>query len=239
MEDFFNFAQECGLVSDNLLSASALQKCWAETILSTNNFKKSGEKGLYRYEFIEIIVRISAFLAKTRHAAGQSDNNSISETLTLLLNDIILPNSQMVNRYKFRKMLISDTRVTELLNRNSDVFEQAFKYFTHDRKKTVSLEEIVALAKQCQLDVPDAMLGVVFAESIMTVVDTVRNKDRMTHLSYPEFVYFFCRITDVHYTNTSYEEEDFFVKFDNLLPELLDPLELKPQFRFGVQFISD
>ena len=78
------------------------------------------------------------------------------------------------------------------------------------------------------------MLGVVFAESLMTVVDTVRNKDRMTYLSYPEFVYFFCRITDVHFTNTIYEEEEFYIKLDNLLPELLDPLDLKPVFRYGV-----
>ena len=72
MEDFFTFAQECGLLSENLLSEISLQKCWAETILSTNNFKKSGENAFYRYEFIEIIVRISSFLAKTRQASGQS-----------------------------------------------------------------------------------------------------------------------------------------------------------------------
>lgn len=118
------------------------------------------------------------------------------------MDDIIDPNSQRVNRYKFRKMLIQDARVSELLNRNYNVFDAAFQYFTHARKKTVNLEEIKALATQCQLDVPEAMLGVVFAESLMTVIDTVRNKDRMSQLSFPEFVYFLCRITDVHFTNT-------------------------------------
>ena len=155
------------------------------------------------------------------------------------MDDIIDPNSQRVNRYKFRKMLIQDARVSELLNRNYNVFDAAFQYFTSARKKTVNLEEIKALATQCQLDVPEAMLGVVFAESLMTVIDTVRNKDRMSQLSFPEFVYSLCRVTDVHFTNTMYEDEEFYVKFDNLLPELLDPIDLKPAFRYGVQFACD
>ena len=103
----------------------------------------------------------------------------------------------------------------------------------------MNLEEIRNLAKECQLDVPEAMIGVVFVESIMTVIDTVRNRERMTQLSFPEFIYFFCRVTDVHFTNTMYEDEEFYVKFDNLLPELLDPLNLKPAFRFGVEFTGD
>ena len=110
--------------------------------MSTNNLKKSNETGLFRYEFIEIIVRISAFISKSRQQAGQVENNSISQTLQILLDDIIEPNSQRVNRYKFRKMLISDARVSELLNRNQSVFEAAFQNFTHDKKKTVNLEEV-------------------------------------------------------------------------------------------------
>ena len=66
ISDFFNFASECGLLSENLLSQNDIQKLWAETILSTNNLKKSSETGLFRYEFIEIIIRIAAFIAKTR-----------------------------------------------------------------------------------------------------------------------------------------------------------------------------
>jgi len=68
----------------------------------------------------------------------------------------------------------------------------------------------------------------VFAESQMTVIDTMRNKERMYQLSYPEFIYFLCKITEVHYANTSYEAEDFYAKFDNLLDELLAPFDMKP-----------
>ncbi len=81
------------------------------------------------------------------------------------------------------------------------------------------------------------MLGVVFAESLITVADTMRLKERMYNLSYSEFVYFLCRITYAHYENTSYESEEFFVKLDNLLEVILDPFDLHPQFSYGAKFV--
>ena len=115
-----------------------------------------------------------------------------------------------------------------MISRNAQVLEAAFNYFISPNKPTVNLEECVALSRQCQLDVPDQMLGIVFAESLMTVIDTMRNKERMYQLTLPEFVYFLCRLTDVHYTNTNYEREDFYIKLDNLLPVILDPFDLVP-----------
>jgi hypothetical protein len=65
IEDFSFFAQECGLISSNLINETTLLKCFSETTVSTNNFKKSGENNtLYRYEFLEILVRIAAAILK-------------------------------------------------------------------------------------------------------------------------------------------------------------------------------
>ncbi len=46
-------------------------------------------------------------------------------------------------------MLVSDERILELLNQNESALQTAFKYFTHEKKKKVTLEECVALARQC------------------------------------------------------------------------------------------
>ena len=110
-----------------------------------------------------------------------------------------------------------------------------FEYFSTDQKDNVTLEECVGLQRRLQLDVPDQILGVVFAESLMTVIDTVRNRERMYQLQYPEFLYFLCKITEVHYTNTEYDGCEFHTKLDNLLPHLLEPMGLVPQFSFGQQ----
>ena len=74
---------------------------------------------------------------------------TISQTLIELITVYIIPNSQKVNRAEFRKMLISDQMVSEILVKNNDVLQQAFNYFVSAKKKTVSLEECVALARQC------------------------------------------------------------------------------------------
>ena len=103
----------------------------------------------------------------------------------------------------------------------------------------VSLEECQALTRQCQLDVPDRMIGTVFAESLMTVIDTMKNKDKQMSMQYAEFVYFLCRMTDVHYSNTIYEQEPFYIKLDNLIAFLFDPFDLVPQFRFGAKFTAN
>ena len=44
-----------------------------------------------------------------------------------------------------------------------------------------------------------------------------------------------CKITEVHYTNTVFETEEFYVKLDNLLPDLFEPFDLTPQFSFGLK----
>ena len=179
-------------------------KCFTETIQSTNNLKQKGEKQLNRYEFLEILVRISSVISKSnQHSIAVK--SSVSQTLRNLLELVILPNAQQTNRSGFIKMLTSDDRITDLLSQNEPVLQTAFKYFTHEKKKKVTLEECVALARQCQLDVPDQMLGVVFAESLVTVFNTMKVKERMYNLSYSEFIYFLCRITYAHFENTVYD----------------------------------
>ena len=51
-------------MESNLINEANLLKCFTETIVSTNKYKKSGEKMLHRYEFVEIIVRIAATVFK-------------------------------------------------------------------------------------------------------------------------------------------------------------------------------
>ena len=87
-------------------------------------------------------------MSKDNQICAQLGANSLVSVLQALLRDVILSRVQTTNRYKFRKLLISDARVIELLNRNNSVILQAFNYFTHTRKsKTVSLEECCALAR--------------------------------------------------------------------------------------------
>ena len=126
-------------------------KCFNETIVSTNTLKKSGDRNLNRYEFLEILVRIAQVVNREQNLAMTpsqiSQKKSLSQTLDHLLNEVVLQKAKKVNRYKFRRFLLHDPTLGQLVNRNIDVLEAAFNYFTHERKKYVSLEECVALAR--------------------------------------------------------------------------------------------
>lgn len=69
--------------------------------MSTNNLKKSDESILYRYEFVEVIVRIAAAIFKQSKSVG-----NLTKTLQSLFTDVIFRNARSVNKYKFRKNLI-------------------------------------------------------------------------------------------------------------------------------------
>ena len=62
VEDFISFCEECGILSHSVINEKTLQRCFQETTVSTNSYKKTGEKSLFRYEFLEILVHISAYL---------------------------------------------------------------------------------------------------------------------------------------------------------------------------------
>ena len=94
MEDFTSFADECGILS-NLINEKTLLKLFQETTASNHNFKKTGEKSLFRYEFLEILVRIASFISLSHQ---NQDNMTISQTLNSVISDQILPKAQKVNR---------------------------------------------------------------------------------------------------------------------------------------------
>ena len=118
-QDFFNFSESCGILGMTLIEESVLQKCISETVgVTINNFKKSGDESIYRYEFLEILVRLSAFILRYQDQMNNTQGHTISTVLSELLTTIVLPRSKFINRYKFRRSLIQDRNVSELLNKN-------------------------------------------------------------------------------------------------------------------------
>ena len=159
----------------------------------------------------------------------------------MLIVEFIVPKAQKTGRTKFWRAISSDERVTELLNQNREQIETAFKYYTHDRKPRVTIEECSSLVHQCQLDISDHHINICFAESqLMPSSDTSeRNKERLKQLSYQEFVYFLCRVTEAHYQETMYADEQYWIKLDHMILFLLDPFEVRPNFRYNAKFVYD
>ena len=141
IEDFTVFAQEAGLLG--ILSEATLMKCFTETIVGSTNQKQNGEKSLIRFEFFEILVRIAFAIQK------ETGQKSLSVILSNLLTGNVLVKAQSTDKAAFRRMMVEDEKVQELLSQNSNVLRGAFEFFVHEKKRSVSLEECVAFSRHC------------------------------------------------------------------------------------------
>ena len=83
------------------------------------------------------------------------------------------------------------------------------------------------------------MVGVIYAESMMTIIDTIRDLTRPNQMKYVEFIVFLCRISYEHYAKTEHTAELLYLKLDHLMPAFLAYLSLQPQFLFGEKFKSE
>ena len=93
-------------MSHSVINEKTLQRCFQETTVSTNMYKKTGEKSLYRYEFLEVLVHISAYLFGKQ--PPRQKGKTKEQILDTLITDKILRNAQCVNRVNFRRYLVAD-----------------------------------------------------------------------------------------------------------------------------------
>lgn len=67
------------------------------------------------------------------------------------------------------------------------------------------------------LEISYMKIGMIFYESLITVVDTLR-KSKMEEMMPHEFLVFICRITYEYYRKTPYHNEKMHLKVDKMLP---------------------
>lgn len=82
-------------------------------------------------------------------------------------------------------------------------------------------------------------IGAIYAESMMTIQDTIRDLTKPNQMKYVEFLIFICRVTYEHYRNTPYHEELLYLKLDKLMPAFLAFMALQPTFLFNENFRSE
>lgn len=89
------------------------------------------------------------------------------------------------------------------------------------------------------LNVSEMMVGSIYAESMMTIIDTIRDPTRPNQMKFVEFLVFLCRISHEHYKTGIYKGESLYLKLDHLMPSFLTLLNLSPIFLFGEKFEAD
>ena len=89
------------------------------------------------------------------------------------------------------------------------------------------------------LTISEQMVGAIYAESMMSIIDTIRDQTRPQQMKYVEFIVFVARISHQHFSKTKYADELMYLKLENLMPSILEPFGLSPAFLFGEKFKKD
>ena len=82
----------------------------------------------------------------------------------------------------------------------------------------------------------EMQVGAIYAESMMTILDTISDRERNNKMMYVEFLVFLCRIAHEHYESTPYKSELNYLKLDHLMPTILSVFNLTPMFLFDEKF---
>ena len=138
------------------------------TNTSNNKFKISAERELHRYEFVEVIVRLS--LVKYKEPKIHEKLHDATEAI--LLEDI-LPNNIGVDGYNFRKEHMYNLKCDEIFKKNDSVIKKLFDSFLNPSKKYITLQECTLLLKKANLNINDYKVSPCYTESMMSRVDTL------------------------------------------------------------------
>ena len=88
-------------------------------------------------------------------------------------------------------------------------------------------------------NISELYIGSIYAESMMTIQDTIRDPTRPNQMKYVEFLVFLCKSAYEYYRNTPYHGELLYLKLDKLMPAFLAYMNLMPNFLFGDKFAAE
>lgn len=234
MNDWQIFSHETKLLDEEgaNMAQSAMDLVFVATSVSNHEHKKSERRDISRYEFMEIMVRMANQLYKDTGIL-----KTTPEGIEKLLSTYIFPFTKQMDGFTFRKRKCYNVKVNEVLKKNLPLFRKVYDSYTHAKKKYVTMNECQNYIRKVGLSVSEVMVGAIYAESLQTVLDPIReNMIRTNSMKFVEFVVFICRVCHHHYSDTEFHEELLYLKIDHLLPVLLAPLHLIPTFQFGTMF---
>lgn len=188
MNDFTSWARKTEIYDDKVINLATLDRILITTNVAMHGLISSAERDLNRYEFLEIIVRLSNALYKESGVV-----ETTPQAVYKLLHDNIYPHSEEVDGEHFRRFHCYNVKVNEILQKNTTVLRRIYDSYTHSKKKFIRPEECAEFILKTGLNVSAKMVGIIFAESMQTILDTIIDQDRPNQMKYVEFLVFLTR----------------------------------------------
>ena len=231
MNDFTSFSTACKILDQENIGLAQLDLLLVATCVSHHQFVNSANLDMQRYEFLEMIVRLANFRYKENGKV-----KTTCEAIERLLEELIYPHAKSMDGDHFRRFHCYSDKVNEILKKNEVQLKHVYESFTHAKKRYIQNDECAAFVRKLGLKISEMMVGAIYAESMMTIIDPIRDQTKPKQMKYVEWLVFLCRIAHEHYKGGPYEKELLYLKLDHLMPSILGYLNLLPLFLFGEQF---
>ena len=173
MNDFTSFSNATGILDQKIINLAALDLLLVATCVSINEYVNSAEKDLQRYEFVEMIVRVGNQRYKDTGMV-----NTTCEGITRTLEELIYPNAHKMDGDEFRRRYCYNVKTDILLKKNRAVIEKMYYSYTHAKKRYIVLDECKSFVRKVGLKISEQMVGAIYAESMMFIVDTIRDQTK-------------------------------------------------------------
>lgn len=196
LNDYTSFINRSKIIDKNV-NLAAVDRMFIATNTSNNRYKNSAERELHRYEFVEVIVRLSLVKYKEPKIIDKLHD----ATLEILEKDV-LPNNPSVDGYNFRKEQMYNLKCDDIFKKNEPVIRKLFDSFLNPSKKYVTLEECTKLLKKADLNINDYKVSPCYTESMMSRIDTLSDMSVLQQMKYVEFLVFIARVSHEAFIGT-------------------------------------
>lgn len=117
-----------------------------------------------------MIVRLAIFRYKEPGLV-----KSTAEGIERVLEDLIYPNAQRMDGDDFRRRYCYNVKTNKILEANEPVIRKIYDSYTHAKKKWIVLDECKSFVRKVGLKISEQMVGAIYAESMMSIIDTIRD----------------------------------------------------------------
>lgn len=75
----------------------------------------------------------------------------------------------------FRRYYCYNVKTNEILKKNEPLIRRVYDSFTHAKKRYIMMPECQSYVRKMGLNISEMMVGAIYAESMMTIIDTIRD----------------------------------------------------------------
>lgn len=120
--EFLEAMRELGVIRYPL-EQSVIERQFTLTNDSTNQFKKSDDRELHRYEFLELIVRLAIIKYKDTKVL-----QTTQASFQRFLDQDLIPKAKKINGFTFRKDHIYNLKVDDVLRDKKEDLAKVFMF---------------------------------------------------------------------------------------------------------------